>query len=433
MNHDDLIQRFLDGHVSPAEAAELSRLIETDDDVRLRYLDLAELHAALTADETLRGPRVEAIPFTPAASRPRWVGAVWKVAAVLLIAGIGVWMLLSHRKAAPLLTPPIATLISTVNARWSDPSTELSLNAGEAPSGILRLMDGSAQFVTAKGASVILEAPAAMRFDGPTLIFVESGKVVCRCPTPASRLTVRTAQTRVVDLGTEFAVEVREDQSTRVAVRSGEVQLGPDSQTTVLRQGEAAEVRTRGVRLLRQEEVREMMRSFDEGSAMADGGLNRLKNGGFDRDGDGEWSLVTGNVQVVDGALRISSLGNRFWPSARQTIRSAGLPGRGVAASVRAMQPPDDPLRPQQFAVLKLVFIGTKDRDLAYASRHFQFGGEPVGEFQSAHVAAIAPAGTRGVRVEVLLNARGEDRGSVLFDDAVLMIGEPTPQPALSR
>lgn len=177
MKHDDLIQRFLDGHASSDDAAELSQLVSEDEAARRRYLDLAELHAALAADETLRGPRAEAVPFAP---RLRWDAWAWKIAAVLLIAAVGVWMLSSGHKAAP----PIATLISTVNARWSDPATELSLNAGEAPSGLLRLVEGTAQFVTAKGASVVLEAPAVMRFDGPTAIFVESGKVVCRCPTP---------------------------------------------------------------------------------------------------------------------------------------------------------------------------------------------------------------------------------------------------------
>jgi len=56
MNHDDLIHRFLDGIATAEGVASLSRLIETDVAVRARYLDLAGLHAALMADETLRSP-----------------------------------------------------------------------------------------------------------------------------------------------------------------------------------------------------------------------------------------------------------------------------------------------------------------------------------------------------------------------------------------
>ncbi len=54
MNHDDLIQSFLDGHASPDDISTLSQLIETDAAARTRYLALAEIHATLMADETLR-------------------------------------------------------------------------------------------------------------------------------------------------------------------------------------------------------------------------------------------------------------------------------------------------------------------------------------------------------------------------------------------
>ena len=64
MNHDDLIQRFLEGSATADDSATLSQLIETDAAVRTRYLDLAELHAALLADETLRAP----LPVRSAAS-----------------------------------------------------------------------------------------------------------------------------------------------------------------------------------------------------------------------------------------------------------------------------------------------------------------------------------------------------------------------------
>jgi hypothetical protein len=70
MNHDDLIQRFLEGHASPDQAAILSKLIETDDAVRTRFLALAEIHATLMADETLRTPLPVKGAFAP--KEHRW-------------------------------------------------------------------------------------------------------------------------------------------------------------------------------------------------------------------------------------------------------------------------------------------------------------------------------------------------------------------------
>ena len=74
MNHDDLIQRFLEGNASPEDAEALSHLIETNAAVRTRYLDFAELHASLMGDENLRSP--EFVPFT--SSTPTWNWFSWR-------------------------------------------------------------------------------------------------------------------------------------------------------------------------------------------------------------------------------------------------------------------------------------------------------------------------------------------------------------------
>jgi hypothetical protein len=88
MNHDEIIHRFLDGLASPEEAATLSKLLETDADARLRYLNLAELHAALAADETLRASLPAAMPARPASSS--WVRSLAQLAAGVVIGALTV-------------------------------------------------------------------------------------------------------------------------------------------------------------------------------------------------------------------------------------------------------------------------------------------------------------------------------------------------------
>lgn len=415
MNPDELIHHYLDGTATQAEADELSRQIESDTATRDRYLALAELHTALSADETLR--EVKAASVLKRNHHTPWL----KIAAAVALLASGVWWIVASAQVAP----PMAKLISSMNAQWTDENTELSLNAGEAPTGILRLLEGKVEFATSLGAMVTLEGATAMRFENATTIFIESGKVVCRCPTPESRVTVRTPQTQVIDLGTEFVVEARADLSTRVAVLSGEVRVGEDASSRVLHEGEGAEVRSQGLTMLHTEVVREMQPRVSADNAASNRELNRLTNPSFD--GDSGWQLASGHSDIADGVLRVSSHGNRFWPSARQTLWESGLSGKIITASARAMQLPSDPFQPMQFAVLKIVFNGERGRSIAYASRHFQFGGEPVGVFHEANIKAEAPPGTKGVTLELLLNARGEERGTVVFDDAVLSI---TPTPA---
>lgn len=88
MNMDDLIHRHLDGINSEAEAAELSFLLETDAAVRSRYLDLAGLHAALAADESLRYPKTVLPPN--AASKSSWMRSITQMAAGIVLGGLAV-------------------------------------------------------------------------------------------------------------------------------------------------------------------------------------------------------------------------------------------------------------------------------------------------------------------------------------------------------
>jgi len=102
MNHDDLIHHYLDGTATQAEADELSQLIETDADMRTRYLALAELHAALSADETLRP-----VLTKPAALRLwSWIPALRQMAAGVVLGGVAVSAVWAY--ALPKSRPSVA-------------------------------------------------------------------------------------------------------------------------------------------------------------------------------------------------------------------------------------------------------------------------------------------------------------------------------------
>lgn len=415
----ELILDYLHGRMSVNEQR-LNELLREDAEARafLRQASAAEVRLrelALVGGVDQPTPKTQVLaswrrPLAWAASVAIMAAATWLL-----------WL------ASSFSQPQVARLISTTNARWNDSTTELRLNSGDEPSGNLRLAEGRAEFVTALGATVILDGPAEVQFVADGSLLVLAGRVVCRCPTRESRLTVRTAQTQVVDLGTEFAVEARADSSTRVAVFSGEVKVA----STVLKQGEGVEVRSKGVKVLSSEQLAEMQRSDEAAPFVSSSLSNRLLNGQFDAaPGDRAWEIFSTHACVVDGELRISAKGHQSWPNARQIIWQSDLPGQVVSARVKARQPSDDALVDSQFAVLKLSFVSEHGVEFAYASRHFQFAGEPVNVFQEAQVAAIAPPGTKGVNVQLLLNARGENRGSVIFDDAALTLGQPQTPPA---
>ncbi len=101
MNTDDLIQRHLDGLNLPAEATQLSLMLETDAAARSRYLDLAGLHAALAADESLRAPVVVLRPKR--GQMPSWVRSMTQMAAGIVVGALAVgavWAYAAPRMAS---------------------------------------------------------------------------------------------------------------------------------------------------------------------------------------------------------------------------------------------------------------------------------------------------------------------------------------------
>ncbi|MCG8583639.1 MAG: DNRLRE domain-containing protein, partial [Pirellulales bacterium] len=85
--------------------------------------------------------------------------------------------------------------------------------------------------------------------------FLRLGKLVARCDTPESKgFTIHTPIGAIEDLGTEFGVYVRDDESAHVTVLDGEVRVTPQAglggDAMVLGKGDRAELRSSGGQLV---------------------------------------------------------------------------------------------------------------------------------------------------------------------------------------
>lgn len=156
-------------------------------------------------------------------SKPATIAAI---AAVLLL---GVLLIVRSDPAPqpapePTAAPVIATLHRSVDAVWSQqqaPTDGQTMRAGS-----YTLLQGTAEIQYASGARVRLEAPADISLDSKNQIILHRGKLVGQCHTPTSKgFVVLTRNTRIVDLGTEFGVEVDRRGDTGVFVFDGVVEL----------------------------------------------------------------------------------------------------------------------------------------------------------------------------------------------------------------
>jgi hypothetical protein len=162
----------------------------------------------------------------------------------------------------------VATLHDSVDAKWTAPPKQSELRRGW-----LELQEGFAQLTFKNGAEAILQAPCKLRLESREQLFLERGTLAVKVTEPTQQFLVRTPNSTVKDLGTEFGVLVNQNGQTETHVYQGSVQLGegsqplPASKTLVLKQGRAAGVDSAGNIVAVAFEPRKLTRTLPKFSA----------------------------------------------------------------------------------------------------------------------------------------------------------------------
>jgi hypothetical protein len=132
-----------------------------------------------------------------------------------------------------------AVLAQAAGAEWSGPLA-LARLGDILNTGPFTLKQGLAQIEFFSGAKLVMEGPAEFEILSPWEVIWGHGKVRIHVPPAARGFRLQTPGMKLVDLGTEFGVEVnRATQDVRVAVFSGEVIAHPNTGAQLsLREGE---------------------------------------------------------------------------------------------------------------------------------------------------------------------------------------------------
>lgn len=297
----DQIDSYLDGELPQAQAAELRQWINADPANARVFAERAVLHQEIRSIlhrnrvQTVQNPHdilkellehetnaqadlVEIIDLTTSASRSSRRSKTFRLVftnpmaisgiAALVILSVSLFLIFdngadtprndSPRQVAIDPAPPqtvstVATLTATHNAQWAERALVHGepLYAGDS----LTLTVGFAEITTIEGTAVLLEAPCAIQFDEQgNALRLQRGKLSANVPPQAVGFTVHTPTARVIDYGTQFGVDVREDGTTHTAVFTGEVELSELSKSqdqparnVRLTEGWSSQVSRRGV------------------------------------------------------------------------------------------------------------------------------------------------------------------------------------------
>jgi len=227
MNPNELIQRYLHGQATDAEVAELDRLLVIDRDLRRKLIVEMGIDAGLCEIARERASQ----PSVAAPRRSVWFSWRPLAAAAALVLFVGGWMIgSSARKTTPISEKPeavddgVALLTQAVDASWKgthQPRAGSILSAGR-----LQLASGLAQLEFYSGARVILEGPADLELVSANRAVCHSGRIRAWVP-QARGFQVVSPEFELIDLGTEFGMEVGGTTGSKVEVFDGEVELHP--------------------------------------------------------------------------------------------------------------------------------------------------------------------------------------------------------------
>ncbi len=118
---------------------------------------------------------------------------------------------------------PAARITELVDCRWQPESEPKEFGETLFHGDCLDLQEGLVQLTFTSGAKVILQGPARFYPLSGMEAELEFGKMTAVVPEWARGYTVSTPNAKVVDLGTEFALDVDVDDSTEVHVLEGDV------------------------------------------------------------------------------------------------------------------------------------------------------------------------------------------------------------------
>lgn len=126
----------------------------------------------------------------------------------------------------PLDNPPVskpvyvARILDSVGAQWEGLDASTSRLEQDK---LFVLREGMAEVTFEDGSTVLIEAPATFQATGPNGMRLVEGRLAAHVPPSGQGFKVVTPQMTVIDLGTEFGVEVDRSTGTAVDVFTGRV------------------------------------------------------------------------------------------------------------------------------------------------------------------------------------------------------------------
>ena len=215
----ELLAKYQDESISDEEMAQMEELILENEEAKLMAVTVMDMDAELKMQqEELSIPS----PITVENNKRdlKVTDFLMAVAALLIFS----FLFINQPKIQSKSSGDIVALISdSENAEWANFGNKNRV--GKAlRSGKMNLLSGNIEMTFSNGAKVRVQGPASLEILNDISMNLEYGQLSAHIPEEAKGFTINTTDVRVIDLGTEFAVNLPKDGEPEVHVYSGLVQ-----------------------------------------------------------------------------------------------------------------------------------------------------------------------------------------------------------------
>ncbi len=242
----DWLDRLLENNLSQKEKGRLEALVKESEEARKIYVTYLDLHASLShyADESLGSEIEESLSDRRDSRMIGFLPVLLPLAALVVF---GFYLFQSFKGGDDTREEPyvdsladsstayeqpmqsiepdqvIAVFTKSVGVQWAQGATARPEFGNGLHPGMLRLAAGAAQLEFLQGATVIIEGPAEAELINENEASLKLGRLRAHVPKIAIGFTVNLPMGQVVDLGTDFGLEVYENGSSEVYVYRGSV------------------------------------------------------------------------------------------------------------------------------------------------------------------------------------------------------------------
>ncbi len=254
-----LISKLHDGIANDEELRRIEDILSGDPDACEFYLDYTELCVQMDLELGARTPleisnNATPIQISQSTSQfykgqstkqilsPSWKPLPWIAAAAVILLFAGSLSFLINKRVS--ITPSeakavesetithdgLAILMESVGANFVDNGMQPTKTNGILYPGEIILESGITAIEFYSGARVILEGPAILELTSENSAILREGRIRAQVPPQACGFSVSTPQIEVIDLGTEFGMNIEEDgHLTEVHCFSGLVDIYEDA------------------------------------------------------------------------------------------------------------------------------------------------------------------------------------------------------------